>query len=265
VGLEAPSHLNFIQRLALEGDESAAFTSDSRPGPHSSAQPVINVDPAQPSLGLPRNLNSFHGTPPSLSAQTPGPQDDLVLPEDGGSETWITDSAHGTSSEHTPSRRSSSFMDYNASTSAPGNIMNVRAYRKSTLLAKNAFVVTGIVLYRRLTGKNIIKGFLWSLAISSMHYVGILALRIPEGYFTVDPILILLSAAISWIVCLVGCILMTQMETHLAQQFLFSAVATGGVAAMHITGMLLPYDKSLKPESSYRNASCDLLVSSITI
>jgi NO-binding membrane sensor protein with MHYT domain len=38
------------------------------------------------------------------------------------------------------------------------------------------------------------------------------------------------------VVCVVGCIFMSQMETHLAQQFLFSFVATTGVAAMHFTG-----------------------------
>jgi len=70
-----------------------------------------------------------------------------------------------------------------------------------------------------------------------MHYVGIAGLRIPHGYYTLNPILFLASALISWIVCLVGCIFMAQMETHLPQQILFSVVASTGVAAMHFTGM----------------------------
>jgi len=110
------------------------------------------------------------------------------------------------------------------------------AYRKGTSTGKNAFLATAETLYHGLTLKNLIKGLLWSLAITSMHYVGIAGLRIPRGYFVLNPFLVILSALISWVVCLVGCILMAHMETHLPQQFLFSFVATAGVAAMHFTG-----------------------------
>ena len=102
--------------------------------------------------------------------------------------------------------------------------------------ATNVFLATGRSLYAGLTLVNCVKGFFWSLAITSMHYVGIVALRIPDGYFTLDPFLFILSALISWAVCTIGCILMSQMETNLARQFLFSFVAAAGVAAMHFTG-----------------------------
>jgi NO-binding membrane sensor protein with MHYT domain len=69
-----------------------------------------------------------------------------------------------------------------------------------------------------------------------MHYAGLVALNIPSGYCTLNYALVLLSGIISWFVCIVGCILMSHMETHLDQQILFSITATTGVAAMHFTG-----------------------------
>jgi NO-binding membrane sensor protein with MHYT domain len=78
------------------------------------------------------------------------------------------------------------------------------------------------------------------LTIVIVHYVGVIALQIPDGYFTLNIFLVILSGIISWVVCIIGCILMLQMETYLTQQFLFSAVATTGVAAMHFTGCHLP-------------------------
>ena len=139
------------------------------------------------------------------------------------------------SSEHSVvSRRSDSLLSFTTGSFGLGSIMNI-AYR-STSPAKNAFKATGEALYAGCTIRNIAKGFLWSLAITSMHYSGIAALRIPSGYFTLHPFLVILSGLISWVVCLVGCVLMSQIETHFAQQFLFAAVACMGVAAMHFTG-----------------------------
>ena len=139
-------------------------------------------------------------------------------------------------SEHSISRRSDSLLSFTTGSFGLGSIKNF-AYR-STSPAKNAFKATGEALYAGCTIRNVAKGFLWSLAITSMHYSGIAALRIPHGYFTLHPLLVILSALISWVVCLIGCILMSQIETHFAQQFLFAAVACTGVAAMHFTGML---------------------------
>lgn len=140
------------------------------------------------------------------------------------------------SSAFSDSGRSSSFVGSTHSSHALANIMNIA--HRSTAPAGNAFIATGEALYTGCTCKNILRGFLWSLAITGMHYVGIAALKVPQGYYTLDPFLVILSGLISWVVCLVGVILMSRIETRLAQQFLFSVVASTGVAAMHFTGMI---------------------------
>ena len=140
-------------------------------------------------------------------------------------------------SNFSASRRSSSYRSTQSSYRL-ADIMNFA--HRSTAPASNAFRATGEALYLGCTPRNIIKAFSWSLAVSGMHYVGIAALQIPEGYYILSPSLVFLSGMISWIVCLVGVILMSQIETHLAQQFLFAVVASTGVAAMHFTGMSFP-------------------------
>ena len=130
--------------------------------------------------------------------------------------------------------RSGSFSGASHSSTGLRDILNIA--RQTTVPAKNAFISTGERLYAGCTTKNLIKGLLWSLAITSMHYVGIIALRVPQGYVTFNPFLVLLSAIISWVVCVVGCILMSQIETRLTSQLLLSVVASTGVAAMHFTG-----------------------------
>lgn len=171
------------------------------------------------------------------------------------SNSGVTESLLGSSNA---SRRSSSFMGSNASSYGLSNLINT-AYRKGNS-GKNAFIATAEAVYHGLTYKNISKGFFWSLAITSMHYVGIAGLRIPGGYYTLNPYLFILSGLISWVVCLVGCILMAQMETHLSQQFLFSFVATAGVAAMHFTGKEYGLFFSQRLTAIYRHGSCDILV-----
>ena len=74
-------------------------------------------------------------------------------------------------------------------------------YRRSTGPAKNAFVATARLLCHGCTKRTIGKGFLWSLAVTSMHYVGIRALKVPRGYVSFNIWLVLLSALISWTVC----------------------------------------------------------------
>ena len=138
------------------------------------------------------------------------------------------------SSSQSMSQRSDSFMSSTNSAYGLKNIMKMANQGASP--ARNAFVSTGKALYEGCTYRNISKGFLWSIAITSMHYVGIAALRIPNGYSTLHPGLVVLSGVISWAVCVVGSILMAQIETHFAQQSLFAVVACSGVAAMHFTG-----------------------------
>ncbi|KAI4266159.1 MAG: hypothetical protein L6R38_008916 [Xanthoria sp. 2 TBL-2021] len=161
------------------------------------------------------------------------------------------------------SGRSSSFTSTSQSSTSLRDILNI-AYQ-TTAPAKNAFVATGERLYSGCTSRNIVKGFLWSLAITSMHYVGIVALKIPQGHVTLNPFLVILSAIISWVVCLVGCILISKIEVHLTQQLLFAVVASTGVAAMHFTGMSAVTFWSFAPPSTKRGYPPALAVAIVSI
>jgi len=213
-------------------EESGSITpyhdDDSLPG-----TPTVNTtgigNGARPQLiDLTRDNVTTVSRPTITPVRSSNPLDVYAESNSGLSESVRESSINGSS-------RRSSFMGSNASSYGLSNLINT-AYQKGSS-GKNAFLATGEALYHGLTYKNILKGFFWSLAITSMHYVGIAGLKVPHGYYTLNPYLFVLSGLISWIVCLVGCILMAQMETHLSQQFLFSFVATAGVAAMHFTGM----------------------------
>lgn len=218
-----------------EQDRNGTLKLDTPPKtPPISPQPILHRDPGHKFLGLHLNGSAVE-TPTKPSAQSP----EQVTP------TRVESSESSTGfpgfprfqrrpSDQSISRRSDSFVGSTHSSYGISSIMNL-AYR-GTSPAKNAFIAIGEALYAGCTRRNIFKGFLWSLAITSMHYVGIAALRIPQGDFTLEPPLVILSGLISWVVCLVGCVLMSQIETHLAQQFLFAVVASTGVAAMHFTG-----------------------------
>ncbi|KAH7083596.1 PAS/PAC sensor hybrid histidine kinase [Paraphoma chrysanthemicola] len=134
------------------------------------------------------------------------------------------------------SRRSSGVTSSDTSLGL-GRFASVRKAAGTTFGERNPFIATALALYMGLTARNTGKGFVWSLAITGMHYSGILALDIPHGFCDLDVKFVILSAIISWIVCVVGCILLSSMETRLGQQVLFSIIATTGVASMHFTGM----------------------------
>ena len=217
-------------------DQIGTFNPDTPPQtPPISPQPVLHREPSNDMVDVRLNGSAVE-MPTKTSSQSPEPTTPTRVES---SESTIGDPGYPRyqrrPSDQSISRRSDSFMGSTHSSYGLGNIMNL-AYR-GTSPAKNAFIATGEALYAGCTRKNIAKGFLWSLAITSMHYVGIAALRIPQGDFTLEPPFVILSGLLSWVVCLVGCILMSQIETHLTQQFLFAIVACTGVAAMHFTGM----------------------------
>jgi signal transduction histidine kinase len=140
-----------------------------------------------------------------------------------------------TSSDYSTYRRGS-----NGNTSSGGlsSALGMVFTGQKSSTHKNVFVAMAILFFQGLTRRSIGKGFLWSLAVSGMHYCGMLSLKIPgQGYLTFNWWLVLLSALISWMVCTIGCVLMDHMETQLGQQILFSIIAAAGVAAMHWTGM----------------------------
>lgn len=225
----------FSSKPLFEQTGNRTFNPDTPPKtPPISPEPVLHRDPGNHGSGLHLN-GSASSTATKQLAQSPK----QTTPTRVGSSESSTGLPEFPKYQRRPSdqsisRRSSSFMGSTHSSYGLGNIMNL-AYR-GTSPAKNAFIATGEALYAGCTRRNIAKGFLWSLAITSMHYVGIAALRIPEGDFTLEPPLVILSSLISWVVCLVGCVLMSQIETHLTQQFLFAIVACAGVAGMHFTG-----------------------------
>ncbi|MCJ1389879.1 hypothetical protein MMC18_002736 [Xylographa bjoerkii] len=259
---ELPPTSDSFHGLPQEADENVISDSDSRPISPMTPQPAINGAASQ--RISPSPLNGFPGemlAKPHVHGLRPpiGP----VYADQGNGRTDSADSTHRTSSERSMSRRSSSFTGSTSGSHGLGNILNV-AYRGASP-AKNAFIATGEALYHGCTWKHAIKGFLWSLAITSMHYVGIAALRIPHGQSTLDPIFVVLSGLISWAVCHVGCILMSKMETHLGQQFLFSIVATTGVAAMHFTGMEATTFSSTMPPSSERGYPPALAIAIVSI
>lgn len=213
-------------------NRNRTFDPDTPPKtPPISPQPALNHDPGNKLLGL--HLNGSAAKTPTKHSDQSSEQLTPTRVESSESSTGLPRYQRSTSEQST-SRRSDSFIGLTHNSYGLGNIMNL-AYR-GTSPAKNAFIATGEALYAGCTRRNIAKGFLWSLAITSMHYVGIAALRIPRGDFTLEPPLVILSGLISWVVCLVGCVLMSQIETHFAQQLLFAVVACTGVAAMHFTG-----------------------------
>ena len=182
---------------------------------------------------------------------------------DSSAESTSSRRSNSMSSVSRSSRRSSSFTSTSHSSTGLRDLLNI-AYQ-TTAPAGNVFITTGERLYTGCTGRNLFKSFIWSLAITSMHHVGILALEIPAGHATFNPPLVVLSAAISWVVCLVGCILMSKIETHLVQQLLFAAVASTGVAAMHFTGMVAVTFWSTAPPSKRSGYPAALPVAIVSI
>lgn len=240
---EAQARYNASRDLTDEAEEMTPYRDeDSQPGTPFVGTPGVENEAEDRLAGGPRitdltgdNVKSL-SRPTILPVQNPQPPTlEPLLDSYAASNSGHSDS-NVTSSNFSNSRRSSSYMGSNASSYGLKNMINTA--RSGASKGKNAFVATGEALYSGLTRKNIVKSFFWSVAITSMHYVGIAGLRIPSGYYTLNPYLFVLSGLISWVVCLIGCILMAQMETHLSQQLLFSFVATAGVAAMHFTGRL---------------------------
>jgi NO-binding membrane sensor protein with MHYT domain len=109
-------------------------------------------------------------------------------------------------------------------------------YDSSPDPASNTLLFAARAVYSDLTITNVTKGFVWSLALTNMHFMGVKALDIPGGFVALSPPRVVLCALISWSVCCVGVILMAGMEVNFKQQILFSIVAATGVAAVHFSG-----------------------------
>jgi NO-binding membrane sensor protein with MHYT domain len=206
----------------LQDQSSSDPPTPTFPSEEHTAHSSTYHSPSISSSGSTKRLSS-HAIAPRL-------QDDeeaAIVSAGEGAESFT-----GTTSDYFSFRRSST----SSGSIGLGSALDF-IYMRTTEPAKNVIMATAGLLYAGSTCKNIGKGFAWSLAITSMHYVGIFALQVPSGFLHFNIWLVLLSGLISWTVCTVGCILMAQMETHLPQQILFSVMAAAGVAAMHFTGM----------------------------
>ncbi|KAH9912152.1 uncharacterized protein BXZ73DRAFT_82448 [Epithele typhae] len=82
-----------------------------------------------------------------------------------------------------------------------------------------------------------IRAAVWAAAIVFMHYSGMWAMEIPEGRIEWSGPLVALSYAVAVVVCFVGCLAMSHMESHFGQQIVFSTIASAGCSSMHYTGM----------------------------
>lgn len=156
---------------------------------------------------------SSYRSPSISSAGTSGPSktpNGLVPPRLSTNREGVHESSTANLTE-SRTRTSSDFSLYGQTTSSStslglGSAMGL-IYRRSSTPAKNAFVATANLLYVGCTPSNLGKGFIWSLAITSMHYAGILGLQIPSGYVRFNAGLVLLSAVISWTVWSVAVLL----------------------------------------------------------
>lgn len=171
--------------------------------------------------------------------------------DDPGSDN---DSTVPRSSENSSSERSSSFAgsSSNMSQLGMGKFTSIRTRKQPPRSQSNAFIATARTLSNGLTIRNLTEAFVWSMALTGMHYVGIFALEIPDGHITLNPWLVALSVFVGFAVCVIGCVLFGEMETNLGQQILFSVVAAVGVAAKHFTGMAATTFHTAKPPTERR-------------
>ncbi|KAK5072847.1 hypothetical protein LTR64_000743 [Lithohypha guttulata] len=205
-----------------------------------SPAPILSHRPSLSQRASSSSHKHFDGLDPAPTFLGTAINPPLLGDDVGEEDKDYDDDAYGTetSSDYTYLRRySDTTLSTEASSFGLGLLNSTKTWKPGPARAANPILMMLTGLWHGITLKNIAKGFFWSLAITSMHYAGILALKVPEGWCTLHPALVLLSAIISWVVCTVGCILMSQMESYLIQQIMFAVVATTGVAAMHFTGM----------------------------
>jgi NO-binding membrane sensor protein with MHYT domain len=190
--------------------------------------------PRRPFL-IPHQAYHFPGVESAISPSEPEPPAQEA-DEDPGSDN---DSTVPRSSENSSSERSSSFTGSSSTISqlGMGKFTSIRTRRQTPRTESNAFIATARTLSNGLTIRNLAEAFVWSMALTGMHYVGIYALEIPDGYITLNPWLVALSVFVGFAVCVIGCVLFGKMETNLGQQILFSVVSAVGVAIKHFTGM----------------------------
>jgi NO-binding membrane sensor protein with MHYT domain len=142
------------------------------------------------------------------------------------------------SASESPSRFSLDNTHPRVDTAAVNGSRRNSFYEPSRTPDSNTLLFAARAIFEGLTLANVTKGFVWSIALTNMHFMGVKALDIPGGFVALNPARVILCALISWSVCCVGVILMAGMEVNIKQQVLFSVVAATGVAAVHFSGLL---------------------------
>ena len=146
-----------------------------------------------------------------------------------------------------------------------GRFTSIRTRRQTKRTRSNPFITTARTLSKGLTLRNMTEAFIWSMALSGMHYVGVNSLQIPDGYITLNPWLVALSVFLGFATCFIGCVLFGEMETDLAQQVLFSVVAALGVGALHFTGMAATTFYTTKPPTEKRGYPPELAATIVAV
>jgi hypothetical protein len=252
VGYQPPSHSSAgssIVRLDLNSrtldDADAPLLGASSDGDHSHEDhfayqlfPTLKpmgITPAQTNLNGRSDEGSAHS--PDSSHRTQQGMDfgtGNLLPRSNDYEPEILrDGSIPSSSSDT-----SSPYDKNKSQLLfePSDDVFMNTMYQPTVHDENALIATYRGLIAGFNFKHVWRGLVWSLSLWCMHYGGLLAMRIPDGYIVFNPIYVGIAELISWVVCIVGSIFMEHIEPFLSQQILFSVVATLGIAAMHFTG-----------------------------
>ncbi|GAA95044.1 uncharacterized protein L969DRAFT_95980 [Mixia osmundae IAM 14324] len=80
------------------------------------------------------------------------------------------------------------------------------------------------------------RALLWALAVFTMHYQGMAAMRIDHGFIEWRPFVIVLSFIVAYVVTLVATVWLPSIEVSFFKQIAFSFTAATGVASMHYTG-----------------------------
>ncbi|KIY02861.1 uncharacterized protein Z520_01326 [Fonsecaea multimorphosa CBS 102226] len=245
-------------RVSGEGEEAQVIAQEHSNG-SADRSPASRDSGASVTLGRLEDHFTSGGPATSTAIGSSGPPQRHQLPSEAGRKAFSAQnesslgegsprdtesyqrssqrSSQWSSEEEERSRRSSTTNHSDSSSLGLPGFMSFRFSKSTTTTTANVILGIGELLYHGATLTNFCKGFIWSLAITTMHYVGLLALEIPRGHVTLQPFLVLLSALCAWLVCTLGCILMPQIEVNLSQQLIFSVVAAAGVAAMHFTGM----------------------------
>ena len=190
------------------------------------------------------------------------PDPDEGAGSDNDSTTQVSNENENDSSEWSSSLNGSSST---MSQLGMGRFTSIRTRRQTKRTRSNPFIATARTLSKGLTLRNLTEAFIWSMALSGMHYVGVNSLQIPDGYIKLNPWLVALSVFIGFATCVIGCVLFGEMETDLAQQVLFSVVAALGVGALHFTGMAATTFYTTKPPTEKRGYPPELAATIVAV